>query len=372
MSFLVLGEAPGQDEVIANEPFVGPAGQELARMFRDAGLPTAPRTHRDKQVRLDIDRTKVPILNVFTNRPPSNDLKAWCMKKDEAVAAYASALPRLAARFPDYPWPKVYSWPALTQGGYLDPDYLSALPKLRDALRSANPNVVLALGNTAIWAVLGETGISKLRGVTRKADTAVWQGKVLATYHPAAVLRQYNFRTVALADLIRLSREFSSAEINHTSYTLIVEPTWEEVLEWWGQVPAEAILSVDIETSMGQVTCVGFSDGKVSICIPILNLDKTLYWGAGTPRALAFIHQVCVSQNPKVFQNGLYDMQYLSRKLGIPVLNVTDDTMLLAHTLQPEMPKGLAFLASVYTNAAGWKQLSSLAKFKHSEGKKDE
>jgi hypothetical protein len=48
-------------------------------------------------------------------------------------------------------------------------------------------------------------------------------------------------------------------------------------------------------------------------------------------------------------------MQYLWRYAGIAAKKFCDDTMLLHHALQPEMQKGLGFLASVYTDELAWK-----------------
>ena len=43
--------------------------------------------------------------------------------------------------------------------------------------------------------------------------------------------------------------------------------------------------------------------------------------------------------------------------MGIPVPSWTDDTMILHHALQPEMEKGLGFLASIYTDEGQWKRM---------------
>jgi DNA polymerase I-like protein with 3'-5' exonuclease and polymerase domains len=67
------------------------------------------------------------------------------------------------------------------------------------------------------------------------------------------------------------------------------------------------------------------------------------------------VRRVLASPVAKVFQNGLFDMHRLWRTYGIPVNNAEHDTMLLSHALQPESPKGLAFLGSVYTDESSWK-----------------
>jgi len=54
------------------------------------------------------------------------------------------------------------------------------------------------------------------------------------------------------------------------------------------------------------------------------------------------------------YQNGLYDLQYILR-MGLRPANCQADTMLLHHSLFPELQKGLGFLGSIYTNEASWK-----------------
>ena len=62
------------------------------------------------------------------------------------------------------------------------------------------------------------------------------------------------------------------------------------------------------------------------------------------------------SNIPKLFQNGMYDLQYIFR-WGIKTRNAAHDTMLLHHSLYPEMRKGLGFLGSIYSNEAAWKMM---------------
>jgi hypothetical protein len=44
--------------------------------------------------------------------------------------------------------------------------------------------------------------------------------------------------------------------------------------------------------------------------------------------------------------------------MGFQINNMLHDTMLLHHSLFPEMLKGLGFLGSVYTNEQSWKLMS--------------
>jgi hypothetical protein len=67
-----------------------------------------------------------------------------------------------------------------------------------------------------------------------------------------------------------------------------------------------------------------------------------------------------MSPIPKTFQNGLYDLQYIWSCWKCPTKNFEHDTMLLHHSLQPELPKSLGFMGSVYTDEISWKLLRAL------------
>jgi len=66
--------------------------------------------------------------------------------------------------------------------------------------------------------------------------------------------------------------------------------------------------------------------------------------------------------NPKVGQNFLYDHQYLLEDLDIRIQHVHDDTSILQHALQPELPKALGTLASLYLNEPSWKFMRESSK----------
>src|SRR4051794_32628916 len=76
--WLIVGEAPGEEEDKAGRPFIGSSGRLLNRLLSQAGFP----------VELDDrgNRLKSPFhfTNVFTRRPPDNDLKKhWTLTKSE-------------------------------------------------------------------------------------------------------------------------------------------------------------------------------------------------------------------------------------------------------------------------------------------------
>jgi hypothetical protein len=80
------------------------------------------------------------------------------------------------------------------------------------------------------------------------------------------------------------------------------------------------------------------------------------YWGHNEERVIwQLIKQLCELPVSKVFQNGLFDLHFLWRKYGITVANCEHDSMLLHHSLHPEMLKGLGFLGSLYSHEPAWK-----------------
>ena len=125
---MFVGEAPGRNEDLQGEPFVGAAGKLLDELLGEIG----------------ISREETYIANVLKCRPPGN--------RD----------PR--------------------------PDEIdSCKGYLREQIRMISPRVVMTLGNFATKLLLRtDTGITRLRG--QRFDW--WLGAILVpTFHPAAALR---------------------------------------------------------------------------------------------------------------------------------------------------------------------------------------
>lgn len=125
---MLVGEAPGKNEDLQGEPFVGAAGKLLDSLLAEIGL----------------ERSEVYIANVLKCRPPGN--------RDPHPNEIDSCK------------------------GYL-----------REQIRLIEPEVVVTLGNFATKLLLNtETGITRLRGRLHPW----WLGSSLVpTFHPAAALR---------------------------------------------------------------------------------------------------------------------------------------------------------------------------------------
>jgi uracil-DNA glycosylase len=333
-NILIIGEAWGEQEARERSPFVGPSGYELTRMLHEAG----------------IRRADCYLTNVFNIHPPGNDLSALCGPVEDALDGY----PKLLTPRPTY-----QHW----RGGYARARLGAELTRLSAELLEQDPNLVIALGATAMWAMLGKTTITKLRGTTALSTHTVAGFKVLPTFHPAAVLRQWELRPTTVIDLSKAHRESAFPEIRRPEVTIYVPETPDEIRDFDRAFIREASsLAIDIETSGSQITCIGFAPGPTTVLVvPIHDRRRPggSYWSTPeTEQAVwSLVREICHRPKPqKVFQNGLYDIAFLWRSKRIAVAGATHDTMLLHHALQPESLKGLGFLGSVYAGDHGaWK-----------------
>lgn len=350
---VLLGEAFGANEQKLGYGFVGSSGVELLRMLNDAGvieLSAEDQSFISRYWSLGdpacIDAVwrlhpEVHRTNVFKFHPHANDIASLCGPKAEGVRGY----------------------PPLVKSKFLRREFIPHLESLADEITRIDPNLVVALGNTPLWALCGSTGISKVRGTTRLSTHTATGFKVLPTYHPAAVLRQWELRPTTVMDLSKARREAEFPEVRRPKREIWIEPTLGDINDFFQQyVYTAQIVSVDIETAGNQVTCIGFSPSpRMGIVIPFYDgrrKDKS-YWRDRSAEgdAWGLIRRVLEARTPsKTFQNGLYDIAFLWRSVGIRVYGAEHDTMLLHHALQPESLKSLGYLGSIYCDEGAWKQ----------------
>lgn len=330
---LICGEAYGQAEEEAGVPFIGASGKLLHKLLSAVG----------------INRDQCHFTNVFNLRPkPRNDVSNLCGPKHLGI-----------------------KWmPYLKRGEYVREDYEPELLRLYAEVSEVRPNLVIALGASAAWAFCKTSGIKQIRGAPTLADPAiarrcgVEQLKVLPSYHPAALLREWKLRPVLFADLRKAAREAEFPDLRRPSREIWLDPTLDDMAEFKRRFidPAPRI-SVDIETVGDQITMVGFSPTPDrALVVPFIDFRKQdrNYWRTfGEERAAwNFVREVTSMPDKEcVGQNFSYDLKYLWARYGMPPMNFEHDTMLLHHALQLEMEKSLAFLGTLYTNESSWKMM---------------
>jgi uracil-DNA glycosylase len=349
---LFIGEAMGENEAKISRGFVGVTGAALLQMLHDAGVirfTPEDRSFLSKfyksydpwmldaiwQLHPEIART-----NVFQLHPPGNDLAFFCGPKAESIPGY----------------------PSLVKSGYVRKEFFHELDRLGDEILALDPNLLVCLGNTALWALCGHTGITKLRGTTCVSTHTISGYKLLLTYHPSAVTRQWELRPTTVADLSKINREKDHPDVRRPPCEIWTEPSLEDIREFISRyILGCPLLSVDIETSGSQITCIGFAPRQdLALVVPIHDTRQASgsYWPTADAELSCWqlIRSVLEDRTiPKLFQNGLYDIAFLLRSKGIRVRGARDDTMLLHHALQPESLKGLGYLGSIYTDHGPWK-----------------
>lgn len=330
----IIGEAWGEDEAAWKMPFIGAAGKQLDTILEDAG----------------IERKDCFLTNVFNLRPGDaakvvasnpNDLSLLCGSKTEPDVAKGLG--------------------PLIPGKYLKSQYLPEVDRLLAELTEVRPNAAILLGNTACWALLERQAISKIRGTACLSSRLPWL-KCIPTYHPAAVLRQYDLRHVTVMDFIKAKREREFPDLRRPVRFVHVAETVADILEYKRTyLDGARTVAFDVETDRrAQITCICFaaSIDRVLV-IPFVDQRKPggNYWVDLDDELAAWdlVADVLAGPAEKVGQNGMYDMTYAWQQYGMPTVNYAHDTMLLHHALQPESDKGLGFLGSVYTNEASWK-----------------
>lgn len=317
----LLGEAWGEQEAYEGKPFVGPSGHILNSMLRQVG----------------ISRDECYLSNVFNLQPqPKNDIINLCGPKSEGIPGM----------------------PVLSKGKYVRAEYAPELQRLYKEVERERPNVIVALGATAAWALCGTTGIRNIRGAPLTSRQGV---KVLPTYHPAAIMRDWSLRPTVLSDLTKAVREQEYPDIRRPQRFIHIEPSLNDLVDFEREfIDSSPTLSADIETFDVQITCIGFAP-SIDRCLVVPFVDMARpgnnYWRTLDEELVAWewVRRQCLKQRKFIFQNGLYDIHILWRQYGITVPWADEDTMLKHHAMQPEMEKSLGYLGSIYTDEQQWK-----------------
>ena len=155
---MLVGEAPGREEDIEGKPFVGRSGQLLDRMLAAIGLSRHSA----------LPESSVFITNTIFWRPPGNRTPT------EAETAMS-------------------------------------IPFLLRAIEIQNPEFIVCLGATPTQRLTGRRdGVLKLRGKWLECSVGTRKVPLLATLHPAYLLRQPAQKRLAWRDLLLLRQALNN------------------------------------------------------------------------------------------------------------------------------------------------------------------
>ncbi|MBX2991793.1 MAG: uracil-DNA glycosylase [Bacteroidetes bacterium] len=154
-TLMLIGEAPGADEDAQGEPFVGRAGQLLNKILEA----------------IHFKRSEVYICNILKCRPPNN--RKPTPEESELCKPY-----------------------------------------LKKQIELVKPKVILCLGLTAAENLLGtKESMGKLRGRVMQYEGV----PVMITYHPAALLRNPNWKRPAWEDVQAVRKLHDELVANSTA-----------------------------------------------------------------------------------------------------------------------------------------------------------
>ena len=310
---MVVGESPSFDEEITLKPFTGPSGREFDKLCRDSGL----------------NRSDCWITNVSKYMVPANG-------KGKKIPFHIRA----------------------KQVGI---DLDEQISELRNEINQINPNVILALGGSALWALTGKNGIEKFRG-------SILHGmghKVIGTYHPAHLLymggeiQGFWQRQVMVFDFNRVLKQSTFPEINRPVRSLAVAQNSAQLYDFIQRHKGFTRPAIDIEARGSCMpVCIGIAYTKhEGLTVPLWNdigsesisnipdNDLVNCW---------ILLAKLLAESDVRGSNFNYDRDKIKR-LGFIVRSLYSDTMLKAFAINPELPKNLAFNTSIYTEEPYYK-----------------
>lgn len=311
---LFVGDFPDEDSARCGKPFQGREGQTLDNLLSQAG----------------IARYQCLVTNVAKERPPANKITYFFEDKKCTE-----------------PKPKMQTW----------------IDELKADIELYKPNIIVALGPTALWALTGEKLISIFRGYIIPC-TLVPGMKVIPIYHPKQINFDWKLYFHSVLDFRKALRHSKYPEIREAKQSYEPNVSLSRFIEYMNECiahPEWDKLAIDVETvSPGShIEELGISHSPnfgISIFLlkgrnPTLpERDELLLW-----QTFAKL----VSMKKIIMQNGAYDIGILWFNQGILVENLWMDTLIAAHVCWPELPRDLGFLGSVCLDVPPWKKGSA-------------
>lgn len=296
---MIVGEAPGEREDEQHAAFVGPAGQLLTELLAEVG----------------ITREECYITNAVKCRPMGNATPSRAQAK-VCQLAYGS----------------------------------------KEVLR-VRPDWIITLGNVALQALTGKSGITKHRG-KRYAYEGI---PIFPTFHPAAALRSSHYLAPLRSDFKTFARRIgrddagSEGALQLTTRTRLI--TTPARLSALGQLLRRApTIAFDLETTGlheweegAKVVTIGvcWAPGECAVVpvhhVSLSNKFADVWWQS---LVQAELKKVLEDKSKKfIAHNGKFDCKWLA-KFGIYV-PLTFDTMIAAHLLDENRAKGLKPLSQM-------------------------
>ncbi|HWY33591.1 MAG TPA: DNA polymerase [Nitrosopumilaceae archaeon] len=305
----IVGESPASDEMLTKLAFTGPSGRLLNELLKDAG----------------INRSQCWVTNCCKYFVPPN---VGEQKIPFQVRARNAGI-----------------------------DLVKEYNDLQIELNNINPNVVIGLGGTALYAITGKSPITDYRGSILSA----FGRKCVSTFHPAHLLHQkgeisgYWQRPIIVFDLKRALKQSLTPELNRPSRYLHVARSSADVYDFILKYKDYTHPAIDIEAKDCIPVCIGIAFiPNEGITIPLWNSSGISSIPTTDLASIWILLSDLLINNDIIGQNFKYDQDKIAR-LGFKIRSLFSDTMLKAFAINPELPKNLAFNTSIYTEEPFYK-----------------
>lgn len=289
-----IGEGPGETEVRKRAPFVGKSGALHWECVNTYGLSS----------------TNCYSTNVIKRQISMSGTEKHQVPKDEIEQ-----------------WRHMLYWE------------LSQLPNIK---------TLVLLGNYALEAITGNSGINNWRGSVVDIILDERKMQAICLNNPAYPLREPKAKITYMMDCQRISQvikgTFQKYEVD-----AIINPTFKEAMAYLRDLQrSNKPVSLDIEGLNDETACYGLAnDAHRAICINLRDDQKNRYTVSQEYEILAAIQKLCDSHKI-IAQNGGFDAYWCWLRDWLHI-RIWFDTLLGHHTLYPQLPHNLGFLTSQYT-----------------------
>jgi len=312
--YIIVGEQPGKTEIMRGRPFCGPSGVELEDNLRIAG----------------INRADCYMTNVVKDA-------------DRPLGHYIEFNPR--------------------KGTTIHPPGQEYINELARELTECSGRIIIALGNTALFAMADRVGVTKWRGSVI-SPTLVSDKLLIPSIHPSTIIfpkNQYTNKRLLIYDLLR-ARQVKEGKWKTLDRHIAIRPTFSQsmnflnVCSMWGKLGNPVAYDIEVDVFNGEMTCISFAYTPTDVMSIPFTCERGDYFTL--PQEAEILKKIAsILEDPTIpilGQNLVFDCHYMLRKYGIHTSNI-HDTMVAQKTLLPDYPVGLHFICSQYTDIPYYK-----------------
>lgn len=235
---------------------------------------------------------------------------------------------------------------------------------LNAEIKAVDPDIIVPMGNQALKATYGKTGITKFRGNAIEVELEGRNRIVLPVIHPRQAVRKPAYKDLILKDLDTLADCYENGmnEVTGVDYHIIEDK--KTALQWVERLSQAEWLCFDLETTgksafldTSKIVCISLTDKPHTGCvIPLYHHESPIIGGDRDEVVAALKKLLEDPATKKVAHNGKFDIEWLKYWLHIEVANFCFDTM-LAHYLavsEEQGTQGLKGLAWEFTDMGGY------------------